>query len=393
MLHRGETMRPILMIDDEKDLCDSLARILRREFPKIPIHNITQPVEGLSWLAQHQPSMLITDLRMPEVSGLELITQAASRWGTIPTIIMTAFASPELDQILHLGAIHYLPKPFRSQKLIQLVRHVIEHNPSTIQTPTHHSPSMLIDMIQLHALACSNGTLKINNAQHSGTICFSKGHIVHADDGRQTGTIAFENILKWRKHQFSFVEGAKFYQETIKTSTPALLSDAIMTLDKQKQEENISHPFPKDPPSSPFFISPSSADLEAASLSSISVHNFDQSLDRLKGLGGFIGAYIIDLNNKRILASRGNAKSRWDISIPDQCTFFNKKRNVLKRLGECGSLEEITVTSEVTFQMYRNSSQYPHILFFLLLERASTNLDYARLVLLETEKQLVLAAH
>ena len=133
-------MRPILMIDDEKDLCDSLARILRREFPKIPIHNITQPVEGLSWLAQHQPSMLITDLRMPEVSGLELITQAASRWGTIPTIIMTAFASPELDQILHLGAIHYLPKPFRSQKLIQLVRHVIEHNPSTIQTPTHHSP-------------------------------------------------------------------------------------------------------------------------------------------------------------------------------------------------------------------------------------------------------------
>ena len=131
----------------------------------------------------------------------------------------------------------------------------------------------------------------------------------------------------------------------------------------------------------------------SASLSSISVHNFDQSLDRLKGLGGFIGAYIIDLNNKRILASRGNAKSRWDISIPDQCTFFNKKRNVLKRLGECGSLEEITVTSEVTFQMYRNSSQYPHILFFLLLERASTNLAYARLVLLETEKQLVLAAH
>ena len=85
-------MQPILIVDDEKDLCDSLARILRREFPSREVHNTTNPNQAIQWLQRETPALLITDIRMPEFSGLDIVSKANDAWGTIPTIIMTAFA-------------------------------------------------------------------------------------------------------------------------------------------------------------------------------------------------------------------------------------------------------------------------------------------------------------
>src|SRR5690349_3614665 len=116
------TTDTIIVIDDEVDLLESLARVLAREFSTFTIKSTTNPHEAKQWIEAARPALLITDAWMPGLSGLDLISHASSCWGQLPIILMTAFASEEVEKSLRQGTFKYLPKPFRHQQLILLVR-------------------------------------------------------------------------------------------------------------------------------------------------------------------------------------------------------------------------------------------------------------------------------
>ena len=249
-------MYSIVLVDDEQDLLESLTRILQREFPHVSIRGTIQPVEAKQWLEQERPTLLITDVRMPEISGLELLSLVSEQWGVVPTIIMTAFASQELDEALKLGTFHYLPKPFRNQEFLRLVRRVLEENkdnePSSGFAGTV-AVSMLADVVQLHSLAGSTGVLEVSTAKQKGQIFFAKGRIVHAEDGQVEGREAFNHILAWKSGRFAFLR-QRVHKETIHVPSSELLIDALRVADE------ASRP-PDDLLSS--FTEPSSGALDA----------------------------------------------------------------------------------------------------------------------------------
>ena len=106
----------ILIVDDEPDMVDSCARILRRAGHRCL--TATDPQRALALLESERPDLLLTDLKMPEVDGLALLRRAHELDPALPVIVVTAFATIESAvAAVKEGAFDYLPKTFSVDEL------------------------------------------------------------------------------------------------------------------------------------------------------------------------------------------------------------------------------------------------------------------------------------
>ena len=128
-------MKPIWIVDDDPSIRFVLEKALGRE--GWPIRSFTQPRDVLKALAdvdnsdpeRQAPQVLVSDIRMPGGSGLELLEQVRAQQPGLPMIIMTAFS--DLDSAVSAfqrGAFEYLPKPFDVPKAVELIRRAVEES-------------------------------------------------------------------------------------------------------------------------------------------------------------------------------------------------------------------------------------------------------------------------
>jgi len=124
-------MKPIWIVDDDQSIRFVLEKALMRE--ELPTRSFTSAKEVLSALDaegdEDGPQILVSDIRMPGASGLDLLTRVKEKHPGLPVIIMTAFS--DLDSAVSAfqgGAFEYLPKPFDLPKAIELIRRAVEES-------------------------------------------------------------------------------------------------------------------------------------------------------------------------------------------------------------------------------------------------------------------------
>jgi two-component system, NtrC family, nitrogen regulation response regulator GlnG len=124
-------MKPIWIVDDDQSIRFVLEKALLRE--DLPTRSFTSPREVLQALDsgddENGPQILVSDIRMPGGSGLDLLTKVKEKLPGLPVIIMTAFS--DLDSAVSAfqgGAFEYLPKPFDLPKAIELIRRAVEES-------------------------------------------------------------------------------------------------------------------------------------------------------------------------------------------------------------------------------------------------------------------------
>jgi two-component system, NtrC family, nitrogen regulation response regulator GlnG len=124
-------MRPIWIVDDDQSIRFVLEKALMRE--DIPTRSFTNPQDVLTALenctAQDCPQVLVSDIRMPGGTGLELLGKVKEKNPSLPVIIMTAYS--DLDSAVSSfqgGAFEYLPKPFDLPKAIELIRRAVDES-------------------------------------------------------------------------------------------------------------------------------------------------------------------------------------------------------------------------------------------------------------------------
>ena len=126
-------MKPIWIVDDDPSIRFVLEKALARE--DLPTRSFAHPREVLEALAdvasgddaQQGPQVLVSDIRMPGGSGLQLLEKVREREPGLPVIIMTAYS--DLDSAVaafQRGAFEYLPKPFDLNKAVELIRRAVE---------------------------------------------------------------------------------------------------------------------------------------------------------------------------------------------------------------------------------------------------------------------------
>jgi two-component system nitrogen regulation response regulator GlnG len=120
-------MKPIWIVDDDQSIRFVLEKALARE--QFAVRSFANPREVLAALDDDAPQVLVSDIRMPGGSGIDLLSKVKARHPGLPVIIMTAYS--DLDSAVSAfqgGAFEYLPKPFDVTKAVELIRRAVDES-------------------------------------------------------------------------------------------------------------------------------------------------------------------------------------------------------------------------------------------------------------------------
>jgi two-component system nitrogen regulation response regulator GlnG len=122
-------MKPVWVVDDDRSIRWVLEKTLSRE--GIPFLSFASANEAIALLGQggEPPQVLLSDIRMPGQSGLELLQEVKTRFPAVPVIIMTAYSDLESAvAAFQGGAFEYLPKPFDVDQAVELIQRAIDES-------------------------------------------------------------------------------------------------------------------------------------------------------------------------------------------------------------------------------------------------------------------------
>ncbi|MBU6366106.1 MAG: sigma-54 dependent transcriptional regulator [Gemmatimonadetes bacterium] len=120
------TLPSVLVVDDEVGILESLRILLKSEgFRAVTAQGGRA---GLAHLEAHPPDVVLTDIRMPDVGGVEVLEAVRKADPAVPVILMTAQATLQSAvQAVNAGAFYYIQKPFRNDELVAILRRACEH--------------------------------------------------------------------------------------------------------------------------------------------------------------------------------------------------------------------------------------------------------------------------
>jgi two-component system response regulator HydG len=126
VVDRTDTGPNVLIVDDESGILESLRILLKNE--GFTPHVALGGKQGLEQITMLVPDIVLTDVRMPSVNGLEILTAARQQDPHMPVILMTAQATLQSAvQAVNEGAFYYIQKPFRNDELVAILRRAAEH--------------------------------------------------------------------------------------------------------------------------------------------------------------------------------------------------------------------------------------------------------------------------
>ncbi len=125
-LSRAVATARVLVVDDESSARSALTELLREE--GYEVQSAADGYKALGRVDGWEPDVVITDVKMPALGGIELMTKLRERMPDVAVIVMTAYGSVEgAVEAMHLGADDYLSKPVHLPQLLVVLRRVLAH--------------------------------------------------------------------------------------------------------------------------------------------------------------------------------------------------------------------------------------------------------------------------
>jgi DNA-binding NtrC family response regulator len=125
----------ILVVDDDAIVIKSCKRILEAE--GLEVSTVSTADEALEMIKRYAFDLLLIDVKMPRHDGMFLMREVKKLVADIPIIVMSGYPTPEtISDVLNLGATQFIPKPFRPDELIKIVRPVLQKILSKNSFPT-----------------------------------------------------------------------------------------------------------------------------------------------------------------------------------------------------------------------------------------------------------------
>jgi two-component system nitrogen regulation response regulator GlnG len=186
-------MRPVWVVDDDRSIRWVFEKALTRE--GIPFETFSLAQDAIDALKQGAPQVLVSDIRMPGTSGLELLQTVKAQFPALPVIVMTAYSDLESAvSAFQGGAFEYLPKPFDVDQAVDLIRRAIDESareeafeeaPTASPDILGQAPSMQEVFRAIGRLSQSNATVLITGESGSGKELVA--HALHKHSPRATG--------------------------------------------------------------------------------------------------------------------------------------------------------------------------------------------------------------
>lgn len=226
MLNTNQTR--VLLVDDDPEIAWGVGRCLTRA--GCVVTTCGDGVEAIELLEERAFDVLITDIQMPRLNGLALVEWVAHHCPGTRVVVMTAFGSPSIQQVvLKKGAVLYLEKPFDPSLLSDLI--FSEPDPDSFSGSVDGVD--IFDYIQLIFHTMRQALVRIHSSDgREGRLFIKEGTAWHAECGDDEGESAFYACLGFRGGNFSTMPWEEPPRRTIHTRGDFLLLDAARTKDE-----------------------------------------------------------------------------------------------------------------------------------------------------------------
>ncbi len=222
-------LKKVLIVDDEETLTWSMAKSLSKDREKYEVMIANNGKEALNLLKKNKIDLVISDIRMPDINGLDLLVRIKMEHPQTKVIIMTAYGSSDVQKEANRrGSLYYIEKPFEISDIRKVILDLIGKKKG-FQGKVFDV--QLTDIIQMNCLGRLTTALVITRNGEKGVIYFNEGEIIHAECGEQKGTEAFYKILSWEEGEFVSNIGFVPPLQTIHQSWEHLLVEAMRRTD------------------------------------------------------------------------------------------------------------------------------------------------------------------
>jgi len=221
----SKDLKKILIVDDEETLTWSMAKSLSKDREKYEVFIANNGREALNLLEKNKIDLVISDIRMPDINGLDLLVKIRKEYPQTKVIIMTAYGSSDVQKEANRRvSLYYVEKPFEISDIRKIIIDLIGKKKGF---RGKIFGLQLTDIIQMNCLSRLTTTLIITRDGERGIIYLNEGEIVHAECGEHKGTEAFYKILSWQEGEFISNIGTTPPIQTIYQNWEHLLVEAM----------------------------------------------------------------------------------------------------------------------------------------------------------------------
>ncbi len=228
-------MKRILIVDDEAALVRNLAEFLRRINDEYEVATATRGDEAFDMIERGTYDILLTDVRMPGLDGLELVSRALAIEPSIQPVIMTAHGSPAMQRdAIDRGVLRFLNKPIDLDSL-ELLLDELDTTPERSEAIGGLS---VLDVIDFFSATGENKVLEFTTPHGSGKLVLLGGNLIHCIAGDMEGNDAFLALAAW---------GEGTVQELHRESPEVYERNVTMTVDELVVAARRSNEDPSEP--------------------------------------------------------------------------------------------------------------------------------------------------
>ncbi len=225
----------ILVVEDEELLRSNIETMLTNK--GYLVAGAGNGEQALEVLDRQSFDLVITDIRMERIGGIELLTRVSAEHPGTGVILMTAFTSEtQRYDILRRGGLRYLEKPFTLEYMASTVEEILSSRESNGFQATL-SQIRLAELIQLHCLNRATGRLLARSGDRRGEVFLVNGRFVHAHVGELQGQEALIEQLRWPGGACVFDRDMKSPMRTFAD----LPSDYVLLDSLRQLDEKLAH--------------------------------------------------------------------------------------------------------------------------------------------------------
>src|SRR6266702_4661266 len=199
-----EATHKILLLDDDPDLLDMYREILSQLPSRPEIFTATAGSRAMAMLEADDFRLLICDLKMPKMDGLQVLSIVRRKWPQVRTVVLTSVMDEHFrSRVYALGVDLFWQKPGSEQEITMFLECLESLLGREMETGFRGVQSKsLVDIIQLECISQSSSVLRITNGPLSGRIWIQDGELIDAEAGDLRAEAAFQKILSWKAGSF-----------------------------------------------------------------------------------------------------------------------------------------------------------------------------------------------
>ncbi len=233
-------LKTVLIVDDEETLTWSMAKSLLKDRDKYEVLIANNGREAIRILERNKVDLVISDIRMPDINGLDLLVKIRKEHPQTKVIIMTAYGSSDVQkEASRRGSLFYIEKPFEISDIRKIIINLIGKKKG-FQGKVFDV--QLTDIIQMNCLGRLTTALIITKEREKGIIYFNEGEVIHAECGEVRGEEAFYRIMSWEEGEFVSTIGVMPPVQSIDQNWEHLLIEAMRRSDDKANRMLHSEP-------------------------------------------------------------------------------------------------------------------------------------------------------